>query len=224
MFFFILSFFAGYILSFGLVRLTIRLSARAGAHIGYRCSRSCVEDVTNTNVIIKTQDRKWDWGANDVMPGSDGLGILVIFEKKAVSWDLTLDEASWDSDLDESSVDYGMRARLLGQWVEIWRWTKRVDLDLGEASPVGSMGCAARFWVRWNSQHIKNCVSLSPRVVPELKRVVSVSRISGFLWIWTFYISVFFTHSYNGYTTIGADLSYFVSPAARFISLSFFLF
>ena len=57
-FFFILSFFVGYILSFGLVRLrTIRLSALAGAHI--KCS-SCLraEDVTTTNVIIKTQDRK----------------------------------------------------------------------------------------------------------------------------------------------------------------------
>ena len=80
--FFILSFFVGYILSFGLVRLrTIRLSERAGAHIEYS-SRSCAEDVTITNVIIETPDRKWNWGANDVMPGSDGLGIMVIFEKK----------------------------------------------------------------------------------------------------------------------------------------------
>ena len=80
-FFFILSFFIGYILSFGLVRLrTIRLSARAGAHI--ECSsRLCAVDVTITNVIIKTTDRKCDWGVNDVMPGSERLGILVIFEK-----------------------------------------------------------------------------------------------------------------------------------------------
>ena len=26
---------------------------------------------------------KWDWDVNDVMPGSDGLGILVIFEKSS---------------------------------------------------------------------------------------------------------------------------------------------
>ena len=65
----ILSFFVGYILSFSLIRLrTIRLSARAGAHIECRCSRSCAEDATITYVIIKTQDRKWDCGANDVMP------------------------------------------------------------------------------------------------------------------------------------------------------------
>ena len=58
-FFFLLSFFVGYIISFGLVRLrTIRLSARAGAHIECRCSRSRAEDVTITNVIIKTPDRK----------------------------------------------------------------------------------------------------------------------------------------------------------------------
>ena len=59
---------------------------------------------------------KWDWGVDDVVPGSDGPGMLVIFEK-AVSWDLTLDEASWHSDLGEASpvVRYGMRARLWGQ-------------------------------------------------------------------------------------------------------------
>ena len=57
--FFILSFYVGYILSFSLVRLTtIWLSARVGAHIEHRCSRSRGEDVTITNVIIKTPDKK----------------------------------------------------------------------------------------------------------------------------------------------------------------------
>ena len=60
-FFFILSFFIGYILSFGLVRLrTIRHSARVGTYIERRCSRSRGEDVTITHVIIKTPDKKWD--------------------------------------------------------------------------------------------------------------------------------------------------------------------
>ena len=79
---FILSFFVGYILSFGLVRLrTIRLSARASADI--ECSsRTRAVDVTITNVIIKTPERKCDWGVNGVMARSNGLGILVIFEKK----------------------------------------------------------------------------------------------------------------------------------------------
>ena len=38
-------------------------------------SRSCAEDMTITNVIIKNPDRKWDWGVNDVMPGSENLVI-----------------------------------------------------------------------------------------------------------------------------------------------------
>ena len=82
-FFFILSFFVGYILTFGLVRLrTIWLSACAGAHI--ECSsRLHAENVTIIDVIIKIPDRKWDWGVNDVKPRSDGLGILVIFEKSS---------------------------------------------------------------------------------------------------------------------------------------------
>ena len=50
------------------------LAPRAGAHIEYS-SYSRAEDMTITNVIIKTPDRKWDWGGNDVMPGSDGLRI-----------------------------------------------------------------------------------------------------------------------------------------------------
>ena len=118
MIFFILSFFVGYILSFGLVTLrTIWLCARAGTHIEHRCSRSHTEDVTITDVIIKTPAGKWD--VNDVMPGSDGLGILVIFEK--------------------AGVDFRI-------------WMRPVQLC--------AMGCATRCWVRWNSQHSKNCISL----------------------------------------------------------------
>ena len=33
--------------------------------------------MTIPDVMIKTPDRKCDWGVNDVMPGSDGLRILV---------------------------------------------------------------------------------------------------------------------------------------------------
>ena len=59
MIFFISSFFVGYILSFGFVRLrTIQLCARAGTNIECRCSCARTEDVTITNVIIKTPDRK----------------------------------------------------------------------------------------------------------------------------------------------------------------------
>ena len=122
------------LVSFGLVRLrTIQLSAHVGAHIECRCSRSRGEDVTITDVIIKTPDRIRTGDVKDVMPGSDGLRILGDFWKKAVSWDKRLDEASW-------------------------------FLDRGEASPVMDYGMTARCWVGWNSQHSRNCVSLSPRV------------------------------------------------------------
>ena len=62
-FFFIFLFLVGYILSFGLVGLrTIRLSARVGAPIEHRCSRSHGEDVTITDFKIKISHRKWEWG------------------------------------------------------------------------------------------------------------------------------------------------------------------
>ena len=114
--FFILSFFIGYILSFSLVRLrTIRLCARVGAYIERRCSHSCGEDVTITDVIIKTPDRKWDWDMNDIMPGSDELRILGDFWKKAVSWD--------------------------SKWVDFWTWARPVQLwTMGCPHVVGSDG------------------------------------------------------------------------------------
>ena len=133
----------------------------------------------------------WDWGMDDVMPGSNGLGILVIFEK-AVSWDLTLDEASWDSDLGESSWVYGICRAFVGSV----SW----DLKLDEASPVCSLRDAPRVcWIKWNGHHSKNCVSLSScrktksqevnkRFVPERKKVVSVS---GFLCIWWIFFFFF---------------------------------
>ena len=177
-----------------IIRLVRLRSIRLSAHIECRCSRSRAKDVTITNVIIKTPDRKWVCGVKDVMLGSDGLGFLVIFEK-AVSWDLTLSEASWDSDLGESSWVYGM-CHAFGGSV---RW----DLKLAEASPVCGLRDAQRVcWVRWNGQHSKNCVSLSScrktkevnkRFVSKLKKVDSVS---GFLCIWKFYLSVYFTYLY----------------------------
>ena len=78
-------------------------------------------------------------------------------------------------------------------WKERVSWDLNLDevswfLDLGEASPVGSTRCAACSGVRWNSQHSKDCVSLSlsqkPKsqegnksFVPELLRVVSVLSV-----------------------------------------------
>ena len=157
--FFNLSFFAGYIL-FGLVRLrTIRLSARAGAHIECRCSRSCAKDVTITNVIIKPPDRKCDWGVKDVIPGSNGLGILVNFEKSVIEIYL------WATPVQLWST--GCAARLLGLWVKI--------LTLGEGSSAGKLTegrCR-------NSQHRKNCVSLSScRKNKSQKKLINVSSLN----------------------------------------------
>ena len=57
-FFLYYHFFVGYILSFGLVRLTtVQLSARLGSYIERRCSRSREKDVTFTDVITKIPDR-----------------------------------------------------------------------------------------------------------------------------------------------------------------------
>ena len=78
-----------------------------------------------------------------------------VFWKKAVSLNLRQNEASWDLNLGEVSpvVDCGMRASLLGQWVESWRWT--------------------------NSQHSKKSVSLPPRVENlKVKKVIKVSYLN----------------------------------------------
>ena len=144
------------------------------------CSCSRAEDVTITNVIIKSPDRKWDWGVNDVMPGSDGLAILMIFEK-AVSWDLSLGEASWDLKLGEASPVCGQRDA--HAFVGSVSW----DSDCGPRVQVGS----------WQKSDVGTvsivkivCVSLSPRVeklkvkkvnkrfIHELKKVVSVLQDS----------------------------------------------
>ena len=86
---FLISFFVGCILSFGLVRLrTNRLSARAGAgaHIERRCSRSSGEDETLTDVIIKTLDRKWDWGCEWCHAWKRWAEDFGWFLKKKASW------------------------------------------------------------------------------------------------------------------------------------------
>ena len=129
-----------------------------------------------------------------------GWGFWVTFEKKTVSWDLNLDESSWDC---------GVRARLLGQWVEIRRWTKRVDFWTW-ARPV-------QLWTTWcprvvgsdGTVSIVKIVSLSPRVVNlKVKKVIKVSYLNyreslvfrvffGFLCMWTFYRYVYWYILHN---------------------------
>ena len=44
-----------------------------------------------------------------------------------------------------------------------------------KARPVGSTRCAAHGGIRWNSQHSKNCLSLSPHVENlKVKKVIKV--------------------------------------------------
>ena len=113
-FFFILSFFVGYILSFGLVRLrTIRLSAPVGAHIECRCSRSRGEDVTITDVILKTPDSKWDWGCE---------------------WRHT--RKRWAEDFGDFWKKQLVEIWLWVKRVDFWTWARSVQF--------GPTGCAAR--------------------------------------------------------------------------------
>ena len=108
-------------------------------------------------------------------PEAMGWGFGVIFEKKS-------------------------RVEICG-WtkrVDFWTWARPAQLGLRDAPRVvGSDGRVSIVKIV--------CVSLSPRIenlkvkkviksfVPELKKVVCVS---GFLCMWTFYVSVYFTYPY----------------------------
>ena len=123
--FFILSFFVGYILSFGLVRLrTVWLSARAGAHIDCRYSHLCAEDGTITNVIIKTPDRKLDWGCEWCHAWKQGAENFGDFWKKQL-----VEIWTWARSIELWSTCCAVH--LLGQWDEIltlgWEFSWGVD-------------------------------------------------------------------------------------------------
>ena len=87
--FFYLIIFVNYILSFGLFRLwTIRLLVQVFTLMRGGCD--------NHKCHNKNIRWKWDWGVNDVMPGSDGLGILVIFEKSSeLRFEPGREQSSW---------------------------------------------------------------------------------------------------------------------------------
>ena len=116
------------------------------------------------------------------MAGSDGLGLLAILKRS--SW--LRFEVRW-SEFRFDATRSGLRFLSCGRPVQLW--------TMGVPCVVGSDGTVS----------IVETVCLSPRVetpklkegyksfVPELKKVVCVS---GFLCIWTFYISVYFTYLY----------------------------
>ena len=134
-FFLYYHFFVGYILSFGLVRLrTIRLSARVEAHIERRCSRSHGEDVTITDIIIKTPDRKWDWGSE------------------------------WRHARERWAEDLRWFLKKKKQLVEIWGWTKRVDFWASARPGQLGVRDAPRVVGSDGTVSILKIVSLSPSV------------------------------------------------------------
>ena len=129
--FFLLINFVNYILSFGLIGLwTIRLSAGAGAHIEYS-SRWRAEDMTITNVIIKTPDRKWT-------------GVWMTSCPEAMGWGQSFEIWLWARPVHMGAT--GCATCLL-------RSELRFDSGPGESSR--GLGGRCR-----NSQHSKNCVSL----------------------------------------------------------------
>ena len=90
---------------------------------------------------------------NDVMPGSDGLGFLVILNKSS-ELSLDLDEASEDSGLGEASlfVDGGVGSRV--------GWVSELGADDGRTVSIVKL------------------VSVSPRVENlNLKKVIKVSYL-----------------------------------------------
>ena len=133
------------------------------------------------------------------MPGSDGLGNFGDFWKKQLaeirSWARPVEIWSWTRRV--QFVGYGMRRAFVGLdgTVSI---VKIVSLSLSSCRKTKSQECNKSF-------------------VPELKKVVSVS---GFLCIWTVYMSVYFTHSYLGLILVNIlqrDLS--MSKANKLLTL-----
>ena len=64
------------------------------------------------------------------------------------------------------------------RFVEIWTQRRLVDFRIW-TRPVQlcATGCAACCWVRWNSQHSKNCVSLSIENL-KVKKIIKVSNLN----------------------------------------------
>ena len=147
-FFFILSFFVGFILSFCLVTLrTIRLGARLGAHIDRRCSRSRGNDVTITDVIIRTPDRKMRLGMwMTSYPEAMGWGFWAIFENK--------------------------------QLVEIWTWTKRVDFRASARPGQLGLRDASRVVGSDGTVSIVEFVCLSLSSCQKTKKVKKIIKVS----------------------------------------------
>ena len=132
----------------------------------------------------KTPDKKWDCGCelrHVQKRWAEDFGWFL--KKKAVSWDLKLDE-----------------------WVEIRSWTKRVDFWTW-ARPVQlwTTGCPCVVGSDGTVSRVEICHSLLVSKNPKVKKLIKVSYLNyrepsvfrvffGFLCIQTFYISEYFTY------------------------------
>ena len=103
---------------------------------------------------------------NDVMSGSDGLRILGHLWKKAVSWDLKLDEASWFLDLGEASPFGSTRCAARCRV----RLNSQHNKNCVCLSLCLSLGLSLSPYVE-----IPKSQEGNKSFVPELKKVVSVS-------------------------------------------------
>ena len=170
--FFILSFFVCYILSFGLVRLrTIRLCAHAGHTLSTVHARACV-DVTITNVIIKPQIRYRTGVWMTSWPETMGRKFWRFLKKQWV------EIRTWARPVQLWSTR--CTVRLLGPWVEIWLWAESSAGELTEGRCRNSQLSKNYVYLSSCRRNSKSKKKVIKRIVPELKKVVSVSRISGF--------------------------------------------
>ena len=133
-----------------------------------------------------------DWGVNDVIPGSDGQGILVTFEKSS--------QLKFGPGKSQSSC--GLRDARRVCWVSELRFWLWAESSAGELT-VGDVGTVSIVKIVSLSPHVEKLKvkeKLNKRFVPELPKVVSVSRDS--------YACEHFTHSYFEYATHRACLDY----------------
>ena len=99
---------------------------------------------------------------DDIMPGSVGLRILVIFKRKQLVEIRTLASPVGSTEC-------------AAQFVVSVSW----DLNMDEASPVCGLRDAPRVcWVRWNGQQSNNFVSLSSCWKTKLKKSINVSYLN----------------------------------------------
>ena len=123
-------------------------------------SSSCTEDMTITNVMIKKNDRKRDWGRNDVMPGSDGLRIWWFWKKTLVEIRLWPGQSSWGLTVNDVGDSW-----FVCHWG--WQLTLKSDhgvLQISTDRDLGSYGMRNVFVRSDSTVSIVKIVSLSPRV------------------------------------------------------------